>query len=113
LQDDVLVGLQVVADGEPGDQLGVYAAAGHGFDVCDVGGRLRECRVSAQPVQLAVAAPLVFPVDGHLDHLRAGGSLRAGSGGEVLEVLGHAGQAHRLEPVQGLHVDHGCPSSPV
>ena len=90
MQDDVLVGLQVVADGEPGDQLGIHVAAGHGFDVSEVGGGLGQCCVSAQSVQLAVAAAFVFPVDGHLDHLRAGGRLRTGDGGEVLEVLGHA-----------------------
>ena len=99
--------LQVAAHGEPGDQLVVHAPAGHGLDVGDVGVGLRERRVQAQPVQLAVTTPLVFPVDGHLDHLRAGQRVvLPGGGGEVLEVFRHARQAHRLEPGKCLDVDH-------
>ncbi len=53
---------------------------------------------------------LVFPVDGLLDQLGAGQRRRAVGGvGEVLEVLGHPGQAHHLEPGEGFDVDHARP----
>ena len=73
------------------DQLGVDVAAGHGFDVGDIGAGLGQGGVAAQPVQFAVAAALVFPVHRHFHHLRAAGLTLAGGGGEVLEVLGHPG----------------------
>ncbi len=46
--------------------------------------------LTAQPVQFAVAACLVLPVDGLLDHLGAGQGSRCCHLGEVLEVLGHS-----------------------
>jgi len=106
LQDDVLTFGQVGTDRETGDELGVHGPAGHGLEVGDVGAGLGEAGVAAQPVQLGVAPAFVFPVHGLLDQLRTthGGGVRGG--GEVLEVLGHPGQAHHLQPGQCLDVDH-------
>ena len=81
---------EVAADREPGDELGVDVPSGHGLDVRDVGVGLGEAGLAAQAVQLAVSSSYVFPVDGLLDHLRAGQLADACRVGEVLEVLGHA-----------------------
>ena len=106
LQDDVLAFEQVGADSQPSDQFAVDAAAGHGLEVGQIGSGLRQACLPAEPVQLAVAPSLVFPVDGLFDQLGAGHGGRGGGVGEVLEVLGHPGQAHHLEPGEGFDVDH-------
>jgi hypothetical protein len=109
--DDVFVLGDVVAHGEPPDEVGVQGAVGQDAQVGHVGVGLGEVRGPAQPVQLGVAAPLPLAVGHHLDDVDGGQRGRGIGCGKMFEALDHAGEAHLLEPVPGDRVHHAHASS--